>query len=190
MHTQFSIAAAVGVLTLLSAVPATGQLSVQVGPYGSRGATVYGRQPVRELIVRPYDSYRHGDYRRTGRDWRPVTVYALGNRYYHQPYRNARPVVVYTYRDNYFLEPRDRGWPQYRTRYQQRDWRSDRRYDDDDDRYERRDGRYESRERYERERYEKARKDRERYEKAREKAREKEAKERAKRNNGRGNGRW
>ncbi len=178
---------AIAALAVMAAAPASAQVSadIHIGPYGNHGGPVY-REPVREVIVVPYEVRRHGDYRRYGGDWRPITVYVLGNRYYAQPYRNARPVVVYNYRNNYFLEPRDRGWVEYRSRYQRdrwgdhrrdrdRDWyRGDHDYDDDgwrgdDDRRER--DRYDrdrhERERYERDRYERDRHERDRYERYR-----------------------
>ena len=128
---------AVAAFATLSAGAASAQVSatIHIGPFGGHDRPVYVREPVREVIVVPYAYRDHGDYRRDGRDWRPVTVYVLGNRYYAQPYRNARPVVVYNYRNNYFMEPRDRGWGQYRSRYQQNEWRNDRRDDRRDDRW-------------------------------------------------------
>ena len=156
--------AATSALAVFSAVPAAAQISadIHIGPYGGR--PVYVREPIREVVVVPSDRYRDGDYRDYYDQWSPVTVYVLGSRYYAQPYRNARPVVVYRYRDRYFFEPRDRGWVDYRSRYQSRDalqrraeqerreryererilrerYERDRRYDRDrdgrDDRYER-----------------------------------------------------
>ncbi len=133
MRSQILAIAAATAFTTLAPAPAASQVSaiIEAGVNAARSRGNDGRGPIREIIVRPYDARRHGDYRRTGQDWRPLTAYLLGNRYYQQPYRNARPVRVYTYRDNYFLEPRDRNWAEYRSRYQRNDWRRDR----DDDRY-------------------------------------------------------
>ncbi len=144
---RYSILIAIAAATTIvaaDAVPAAAQLSVttHVGPTAGRSGGVFGRSPVREIIVSPYDARRHGDYRRYAQDWRQVTLYSLANRYYQQPYRNARPVVVYSYRDNYFLEPRDRGWAEYRSRTQRNDRYDDRRDDRYDPRYDRRDDRY------------------------------------------------
>jgi hypothetical protein len=142
---------ATAALAVMVAAPASAQVSadIHIGIGPNRGGPVY-REPVREVIVVPYEIRRHGDYRRYGGDWRPITVYVLGNRYYAQPYRNARPVVVYSYRNNYFFEPRDRGWTEYRSRYQRDSW--------GDDWRERR-AEQERRERNERDRYDRDRRD-------------------------------
>ncbi len=140
---------AIPVVAIALATPASAQVSatIHIGPYGGHRGPVVVHEQYREVIVVPYESRRHGDYRRSGRDWRPVTVYVLGNRYYHEPYRSARPVVVYRYSDYYFLAPRDRDWNDYRVRYERdywhlhradgrndrRDHRRDDRDDDDDD---------------------------------------------------------
>ena len=202
MRSRLLIATAA--LAVMAAAPASAQVSadIHIGVGPNRGGPVY-REPVREVIVVPYEIRRHGDYRRYGGDWRPITVYVLGNRYYAQPYRNARPVVVYSYRNNYFFEPRDRGWVEYRSRYQRDSWGDDwrerraeqdyrRQYEPYNDWRERR-AEQERRDRYERDR----RDDRDRYDRNRDDNRRvtvyqspgNSGKAKAKGNNGRGNGR-
>ncbi len=191
MRSQLLIAiAAVTTIVAVDVLPAAAQRSatIQVSPNAGRSGTVFGRSPVREILVSPYDARRHGDYRQSSQNWRAVTLYLLGNRYYQQPYRNARPVAAYSYRDNYFLEPRDRGWAEYRSRTQRndryddrRDDRYDPRYDHRDDRYDRRDDRrYDSHDAWHD-------KEDDKYERKHSKEHEKQAKKAAKQ---RGNGRW
>jgi len=147
----------------LLAQPAAAQVSARIlldipilG--GNRGPTVVHRAPPpsRVIVVHDYNSRRHGNWKKDARDWRPVTLYLYGGRYYASPLRGGRQVTVYNYRNQYFQAPRDRGWDQYRNRYERDDWRRwddrrDDRWDDrrddrwDDRRDDRRDGRQEDR---------------------------------------------
>jgi hypothetical protein len=96
----------------------------------------------RYVVVRDYNARNYGQWKKEFRNWRPVTLYVIGGRYYERPMRGARPISVYHYRNQYFFEPRDRDF------YRMRDGRyDDRRYDDrrDNDRYDDRDDRRDNR---------------------------------------------
>ncbi|MDX2262642.1 MAG: hypothetical protein SFU84_13195 [Gemmatimonadales bacterium] len=93
----------------------------------------------RYVVVRDYNARNYGQWKKEFRNWRPVTLYVIGGRYYERPMRGARPISVYHYRNQYFFEPRDRDF------YRMRDGRyDDRRYDDRRDN-DRRDDRYDDR---------------------------------------------
>jgi hypothetical protein len=114
-------------LTALVAAPAGAQISatIHVGPIRIGDHPVAHRAP-RYVVVDNYSSHRFGQWKKSARFWRPVTVYVLGGHYYERPYRGARPLVVYRYRDHYFRAPRDRDWNSYRERYERNEWRNDR----------------------------------------------------------------
>ncbi len=136
--TSIAIASLLGAL---ATAPAAAQVraSINIGPIrvAANIPIVHQRRSPRYVEVYAYSSRRHGDWRRSARDWRPATVYVLNGRYYEQPYRNARRIVVYRYRDQYFQAPRGRDWERSRPRYERDYWDADRR----DDRYDRRDDR-------------------------------------------------
>ncbi len=99
--------------------------------------------------VRDYSSRNYGQWKKEYRNWRPVTLYRIDNRYFERQVRGGRPVSVYYYRNQYFFEPRDRDFARYRDdrwndrwddRWDdRRDGRRDDRYDNRDDRNDRRD---------------------------------------------------
>lgn len=130
----------------LVAIPAEAQISatIHIGTQRNYPPAIIYREPPRVIVV-DYQSRNFGQWKKSARYWRPITLYVLGGHYYQQPYRNARPVVVYNYRNSYFQAPRDRDWNQYRVRYERDYWRTDRRDDRRDDRYDRRDDRRDDR---------------------------------------------
>jgi hypothetical protein len=107
-------------MTVLATAPVEAQIraSIKIGPIRIAANLPIGNN-VRSrgyITVAPYSRSRHGDWRRSARDWRTVTVYILNGRYYERPYRNARKAVVYRYRDQYFRAPNSRQWRDYRDR--------------------------------------------------------------------------
>ncbi len=106
--------------------PAPAQVSatIHIGPIRIGDRPAVHRVP-RYVVVGDYPARNYGQWKRTVRNWRPVTLYVLNGRYYERPYRDARPIVVYHYRDSYFRAPRDRDWNDYRTRYERGEWRRD-----------------------------------------------------------------
>ena len=129
----------VSFLVALATTPAAAQISatIHIGPIRIGHSPVYRDAYGPAVVVVPYSARNYGQWKKSARYWRPVTLYLSRGRYYQQPYRNARPVVVYRYRDAYFTAPHDRDWDRYRSRYERDYWRNDRR----DDRYDRRDDR-------------------------------------------------
>lgn len=133
----------VPLLAALATEPAAAQISatIHVGPIriGSNHDR-YDRRPPHVVVV-DYHSRNFGQWKKTARHWRPVTLYYDGGRYYERPYRNARPVVIYRYRDRHFTAPRDRDWNEHRSRYERNEWRQR----DNDRRDDRRDNRRDDR---------------------------------------------
>lgn len=82
----------------------------------------YDRGYHQPLIVIHYPARNYGQWKRTARHWRPITVFVSNGRYYQRPFRGARPVVIYAYRDQYFFAPSDRDWDAYRVRYERTEW--------------------------------------------------------------------
>jgi hypothetical protein len=136
----------------LAAAPLTAQVRASVlldipilgGGQRDRGPVIIDRRDdyryePRIVVVRDYNARNYGQWRKEFRNWRPVTLYVLGGRYYERPMRGARPISVYHYRNQYFFEPRDRDF------YRMRDGRYDDRRDNDWRDNDRRDGRYDDR---------------------------------------------
>jgi hypothetical protein len=93
-------------IALPTRAPAQANVSVSVGArFGP------------EVSLSAYSQDRHGDWRTSYRQWKPVTLYDVNGHYYQHRVRGGRPVQVYRRGNEHFLPPQDQGWVGHDRRY-------------------------------------------------------------------------
>jgi hypothetical protein len=106
------IATALAVALLAAPTVAPAKASAQVNVDIAFGARVGP-----EVAVFAYSPERHGAWRRTYREWTPVTLYDVNGRYFRTQVRGSRPVLLYSYHNEIFLPPREKAWIGFDKRY-------------------------------------------------------------------------
>lgn len=91
-------------------LPLLGALAFTPLTASAQGRAHAHMKPGKPVLVTGYSADAYGDWHKSYRSWRPVTLYAHDGQFYSRSMKGARAVQVYRHGNDYFLPPQDDAW--------------------------------------------------------------------------------